>query len=66
MKRSVDRRWAPGEGAEWELLRLADNYTAAYHITRLLANGLFPPSSDCDERHARTALLTCTMCGASP
>ena len=34
------RSWAPGHGAEWNLLSGAASFTAAFHLLRFLCNGL--------------------------
>eukprot|EP00975_Prorocentrum_lima_P006935 1490298-Prorocentrum_lima.AAC.1 len=59
-ERSATRRWMPISGQEWLLLRLAPHFTASLAVLRLLAGGLFPPSSPPDLRHAHTPLVTCS------
>ena len=38
--KSRSRRWAPGTGEEWKVLRAAASYMAGHHILRVLVDGL--------------------------
>ena len=37
---SARRRWAQGDGSEWDILAATADFTAAYHVVRVMANGL--------------------------
>ena len=64
-RKSTDRRWAPGSGNEWRILRAAGSYTAAHHCLRLLTDGLPGPARWRSGATRRVAPRTCVVCGSA-
>ena len=65
-RRSAQRRWLPTGGNEWRLLGCARDFTAGFHLFRLLAGGLRGTSGARDTATRREFPRTCAVCGAAP
>ncbi len=60
---SSRRRWLPSAGAEWRCVQAATNFTQAYHIFRVLANGIRGDAGRRSPAMRRDRPRRCTGCG---